>query len=220
MFDIIEEIPFNLLALMLQQISEAASRSRASLSYGMVLTILFREKGVHLEDEELRNLLHSNTVNVHYLHCISYKKMNGQRTRRRIERGKARDDEASPSKLAMPIEYTEEIKIARSVDSSPNQLQIGSSAQTPHPSYIRLDTDQLQYVMKQVITGLQATRFFRQGESSKATSQGSISASSGLTLHMDTLCRLIIDLHYEITDIHISHVLQSVRDLETELRAI
>ena len=60
-YDVIQEAVLNLLALMMHQIRETASRAKPCLPYSMALTLVFREFGVSLERETTHALLHSNT---------------------------------------------------------------------------------------------------------------------------------------------------------------
>ena len=53
----IEQIPINLPQLMICYMCEAATKAHASLPYGMVLTLIFREFRVPIIEEESKRLL-------------------------------------------------------------------------------------------------------------------------------------------------------------------
>ena len=62
---ILEEILVNLPKLMINYMCEASTKANASLPYGMVLTILFREFRVTISKEEPKKALrHTNIYNV------------------------------------------------------------------------------------------------------------------------------------------------------------
>ena len=76
---IIEEILINLPQLMICYMCEAANKTHASLPYGVVLALIFREFGVPITDEESKRLMrHTNHYNLQTLHHMGYKKENGQ----------------------------------------------------------------------------------------------------------------------------------------------
>ena len=61
--------------MMITYIGEATRKNRFSLSYGMVLTLLFRESGIDIpEGESVKNLRHTDYCNEATLHRMGYKK--------------------------------------------------------------------------------------------------------------------------------------------------
>ena len=66
---ILEKILINLPRLMINYMCEAITKSHASLLYGMVLTILFKEFRVTIPKEEPKKpLRHADIYNVQTLH--------------------------------------------------------------------------------------------------------------------------------------------------------
>ena len=66
---ILKEIPINLHRLVINYMCEAAARSNASLPYGMILIVLFKEFRVVISEEEPKKpLRHTNIYNVQILH--------------------------------------------------------------------------------------------------------------------------------------------------------
>ena len=62
-------------SMIVTYIGEATEKNRFSLPYGMVLTLLFRELGLDIpEDESVKELRHSDYCNDATLHKIGYKK--------------------------------------------------------------------------------------------------------------------------------------------------
>ena len=58
---------------------EAATKAHASLSYEMILTLIFREFRVPITDEEPKRLLrYIDHYSLQILHRIGYRKENGQ----------------------------------------------------------------------------------------------------------------------------------------------
>ena len=58
-------------------------KAHASLLYGMVLTLIFREFGVPITNEEPKRLLrHTDHYNLQTLHRMGYRKENGQWVKR------------------------------------------------------------------------------------------------------------------------------------------
>ena len=72
-YHVIQGILLNLSSLTFQQIWELASRVKACLSYGMALTLTFRQFGVALEGETTRVLKHSNAYNDQSLYRIGFR---------------------------------------------------------------------------------------------------------------------------------------------------
>ena len=63
---------------------EGASKAHSSLSYGMLLTLIFRRFGVVISDEEPKKLLrHIDEYNERTLQRIGFHKKNGQWIRSR-----------------------------------------------------------------------------------------------------------------------------------------
>ena len=61
MFHVITQTPLNLPALMIEAMRETLNRSKAHLSYGMVLTRVFKRFGVSCEGEAPTKLSHVDT---------------------------------------------------------------------------------------------------------------------------------------------------------------
>ena len=57
---------------------EVATKAKASLPYGMILTAIFRDLRVPISEEEpKRQLRHTDIYNIHSLHRMGYIKRNG-----------------------------------------------------------------------------------------------------------------------------------------------
>ena len=67
----------NLPTLMFEAMREILNRSKAHLPYGMALTLVFRRFRVSFEGEAVTRLSHSDTINRHTLHCMSFSKTDG-----------------------------------------------------------------------------------------------------------------------------------------------
>lgn len=89
MFHMLREYPLNTPLLIFQWMHEAASRSKVSLAYGMILTLMFGEYDVKLEEDISRALMHNNTYNDHSLYQMGYTKINSHWVRK----GGGRQDE-------------------------------------------------------------------------------------------------------------------------------
>ena len=62
---VLEKIPINLPKLMISYMIEASTKSQASLSYGMILTILFKEFRVPINKNKPKKILrHTNIYNM------------------------------------------------------------------------------------------------------------------------------------------------------------
>ena len=57
------ETPTNLSRMIMSYMVDQMNRKSGSLSYGMLLTILFENAGIDLTNEASQNLIHSNTYN-------------------------------------------------------------------------------------------------------------------------------------------------------------
>lgn len=75
---ILNGYPLNLLGMMISYMGEASSRKKFSLPYDMVLTLIFREQGVEiLENEPKRLLRQTDYCNEHTLRQMGYRKIDG-----------------------------------------------------------------------------------------------------------------------------------------------
>ena len=69
---------------MIGYICEATKMAHASLQYGMVLTLIFKEFKVPISDEESKRLLcHTDHYNLQTLHRMGYKKENDKWVKKR-----------------------------------------------------------------------------------------------------------------------------------------
>ena len=74
----IQGIPLNLPAMILRQMRKVMCNSRVSLPYGMILTLIFRQHGLALEEEASKSLHHTDTYTARTLIRMGYEKVNGQ----------------------------------------------------------------------------------------------------------------------------------------------
>ena len=82
---------------MINYMCEASTKANASLSYSMVLTILFKEFKVTITEEEPKKpLRYTDIYNVQTLHKMGYKKIKGH-WERRINESKV-VEEGEPSR--------------------------------------------------------------------------------------------------------------------------
>ena len=71
---------------MMTYMCEAASKAKASLPYGMVITLILRKFRIPISEEEpKKDLRHADIYNVQTLYRMGFKKTNGQWEREKGE---------------------------------------------------------------------------------------------------------------------------------------
>ena len=79
MYCILEEHPLNLSNLVISHMIEGSTKKNMCLPYGMVLTLIFREFGVPINEEEPKRLLyHTNIYNTQSLIQMGFQKINDE----------------------------------------------------------------------------------------------------------------------------------------------
>ena len=69
---------------MIVHMCEAAIKTHASLPYGMILTLIFQDFGVHISNQEPKRILrHTDHYNLKTLHHMGYKKDGDQWIRKK-----------------------------------------------------------------------------------------------------------------------------------------
>ena len=94
---ILEEFLLNLSKLMISHMIEGFTKRNACLPYGMVLTMMFREFGIPITEEEPKRLLcHTDIYSVQSLYRMEFQKTHGEW--RRIDTKSKATDEGEPSR--------------------------------------------------------------------------------------------------------------------------
>ena len=144
---IISEVSINLGQMLIIYMTEAASKAKVSLPYGMILTSIFGDLGVPILEEEPKRLFrHSDIYNIHSLHRMGYIKRNETWEKKSGE--------------ARPVEEGEEPREEHppvSPSGSPTTSHKSPIHDTPSiPSIVHLDEAHLcsmvQTIDKEVVT--------------------------------------------------------------------
>ena len=99
---------------------KAASKAKASLPYGMVITLILREFRVPISEKEPKKVLrHTDIYNVQTLYRIRFKKINGHWERQKGEPRIPEEESSRPIKEDLPEIPTAPTQLASSI---PTQL--------------------------------------------------------------------------------------------------
>ncbi|EHA8586206.1 hypothetical protein COCNU_scaffold000057G000010 [Cocos nucifera] len=74
MFLMVTETPICFPSLMLQQLKDTASKSKACLPYGMIFSLIFKDFQVNLECEDFKKLAHTDYINEETLNRMKFVK--------------------------------------------------------------------------------------------------------------------------------------------------
>ena len=125
--------------------SKAATKTKASLPYGMVLTLLFEEFNIDIsEGEPKKSLHHMDIYNKHSLHRMGYRKRNDQWEWRGAEQRVFEEGEPSREE-------------AEAAPESRYHLDMPTSPAPSQPSTfftIRLDDDQMRRMVNMLVDEL------------------------------------------------------------------
>ena len=149
MYHVITQTSLNLPALMFEAMREILNRSKAHLPFGMALTLVFRRFGVSFKEEAVARISHSDTINCHTLHSMSFSKTDGGWSKDVEERAEEegpssppRDHRASPD-----IQFVSDHEVGPS-ESVRRDASIPQSGSRVDPSVIRLADDQIQLIFQ------------------------------------------------------------------------
>ncbi|XP_038972044.1 uncharacterized protein LOC120104630 [Phoenix dactylifera] len=142
-FHILNGSPLSLPHLIIRHMVESASRARASLPYGMLLTLVFEEFGVNTEGEPSTTLGHWDTYNDRSLHRMGFRKKDGQWIRK--DEGKS---SACHREEQRPVENEESFH-------PPTEEPI---AQTQQPTEVRLSAEQFRALRDDIVQELRNSR--------------------------------------------------------------
>ena len=97
------ETPTNLCGMIITHIVDQRNRKSGSLSYGMLLTILFENVGIDLTNEASQNMIHSDTYNDKSLRRMGFIKVDDMWLHKESKSGTSRTTIEEPHEEWMPL---------------------------------------------------------------------------------------------------------------------